>query len=230
MSTVTLNGVNSDSINGLLIQKLPPIVKPQQRVETEEIDGRDGDIITPLGFSAYDRELLIGLRWNYDLDAIIAYFNGSGEAIFSNEPDKVYNYQILEQVDYEALGRLKQATVTFHCQPFKHSSVETPVSLSGETTIVNGGNVYSRPTISITGSGTVGIYLDGNQMLELAMGDTEQTIVIDLEQQNAYSGSVLMNRSVTGDYSAFRMAVGSHTMEATGTVSDVTVTRYSRWI
>lgn len=230
MSTVTLNGVNSDTITGLLIQKLPPIIKPAQRVELEEIDGRSGDIITPLGYSAYDRDLLIGLRWNFDLDEIIGFFNSEGEAIFSNEPDKVYNYKILEQADYEALGRLKQAVITFHCQPFKHEAGETPVSLSGETTIVNQGNVYSRPTISITGQGSVSVYLDGNEMLTLAMGDSEQTIVIDLEEQNAYSGSVLMNRSVTGDYSAFRMAVGSHTMEVTGTVSDATVTRYSRWI
>ena len=230
MSNVILNGINSDDVPGLLIQKLPPIIKPAQRIEVEEIDGRAGDIITPLGYAAYDRDLLIGLRWNYDLDQIIAFFNGSGEAIFSNEPDKIYTYRIDEAVNYEALGRLKSANVVFHCQPFKHKAGKTAISISGETTVVNEGNVFSRPTISVTGSGTVGIYLNGRQMLALAMGDTEQTITIDLEEQNAYSGSVLMNRSVTGSYAAFTVPVGSNTMEVTGTVSDASISRYSRWI
>lgn len=230
MSSVTLNGTSSDSITGLLIQKLPPIIKPQQRVEVEEIDGRDGDIITPLGFSAYDRDLLIGLRWSYNIDDIIKFFTGSGTAVFSNEPTKLYNYQILDQIDYEALGRLKQATVTFHCQPFKYKVGESAVTFTTTTTITNEGNYYSRPTISVTGQGTVGISLDGNEMLSLEMGDSETTIVIDLEEQNAYTGSVLMNRSVTGDYSAFTLPVGTSTIEADGTVSDVSVTKYSRWI
>lgn len=230
MSYIILNGTNSDNVTGLLIQKLPPIIKPAQRIELEEIDGRAGDIITPLGYSAYDRELLIGLRWNYDIDEIIAFFDGAGQVIFSNEPDKIYDFRIYEQVDYEALGRLKSASVLFHCQPFKHEADEVPVSFTSTETIVNRGNVFSRPTLAITGQGTVGVYLNNNQMLELDMGGSEQTIEINLEEQNAYSGSVLMNRSVTGDYSAFQVPVGSNEFEVTGTVSDVTVTKYSRWI
>lgn len=230
MSNVILNGVSSDTINGLLIQRLPPIIKPAQRTEVEEIDGRSGDIVTPLGFSAYDRDLLIGLRRNFDIDEIISYFSGSGEAVFSNEPDKVYLYQILDHVDYEALGRLKQATVVFHCQPFKYESGETPVTFTSSETVTNKGNYYSRPYIEITGEGTVGIYLDSVEMLSLEMGDTETTFVIDLEEQNAYEGSYLANRKVTGDYSALTLPVGPSTLSVSGTVSGVTVTKYSRWI
>ena len=53
MNFITLNGIRSDSVKGLLISELPPVVKPQQRTEIEEIDGRDGDIVTKLGYSAY---------------------------------------------------------------------------------------------------------------------------------------------------------------------------------
>lgn len=230
MSNVILNGIDSETITGLLIQQLPPIIKPAMRTEVEEIDGRDGDIVTPLGYSAYDRDLLIGLRRNFDLDEIIAYFNGSGEAVFSNEPDKIYRYRIIEQIDYEALGRLKQATVVFHCQPFKLSASETGISFTSSETIVNSGNVYSRPTITVTGQGTVEIYMDGVQMLELDMGGSETTFVIDLEEMNAYEGTNLVNRSVTGDYSQMIFPVGSTTVSVSGTVSDVTITNYSRWI
>lgn len=231
MSYIILNGTNSDNVTGLLIQKLPPIIKPAQRVEIEEIDGRAGDIITPLGYSAYDRELLIGLRWNYDIDEIIAFFDGAGQVIFSNEPDKVYDFRIYEQVDYEALGRLKSANVIFHCQPFKHSATEGPETLTaGDNTVTNSGNIYSRPTITIEATGTVGIYLNGSEMLSIEFGETSQLITIDLEEMNAYSGTDLMNRSVTGDYSAFRLPVGSSTINLDGSVTSATIEKYSRWI
>ena len=128
MNTVTLNGINSSSIRGLLIQSLPPISKPLIRTEVEEIDGRDGDIITKLGYSAYDKEMSIGLYGNFDINEVIAFFDSEGIVTFSNEPDKYYYYQIIEQIDFERLIRFKTATVTFHVQPFKYSISETPVT------------------------------------------------------------------------------------------------------
>ena len=119
---IILNGNISTNISGLLIQSLPPISKPKIRTEVEEIDGRDGDIVTKLGYSAYDKEISIGLSYNYDIDEIINYFNSEGIVIFSNEPDKYYKYQILEQIDFERLIRFKTATVTLHMQPFKYSA------------------------------------------------------------------------------------------------------------
>lgn len=130
MNYVILNGRKSTTINGLLIQSLPPITKPQMRTQTEEIDGKDGDIVTELGYSAYDKQIKIGLYGDYNVDDVIAFFNGSGVVTFSNEADKFYNYQIIKQIDYERLIRFKTATVTFHVQPFKYSAVEKPLSFS----------------------------------------------------------------------------------------------------
>ena len=75
---VIINGVNSLTINGLAIKELPPISKPLMRATLETIDGRDGDITTYLGYSAYDKEMEIGLFGNYDINNIIAFFNQEG--------------------------------------------------------------------------------------------------------------------------------------------------------
>jgi len=138
-NTITLNGIKSSDIAGLLIQSLPPISKPLMRTEIEEIDGRDGDIVTNLGFSAYDKEIIIGLYGDFDINQVIAYFNSEGVVVFSNEPDKYYNYQIINQIDFDRLLRYRTATVTMHCQPFKYSTTETPVTLgSNPPTTVSG--------------------------------------------------------------------------------------------
>lgn len=130
---IILNGVNSNTITGLLISTLPPITKPKIRTQTEEIDGRDGDIVTKLGYSAYDKEIEIGLYGDFDIDNVIAYFNSEGTVTFSNEPDKFYNYQILDQIDYEKLIRFKTAKVKMHVQPFKYPLEETPVEITIQT-------------------------------------------------------------------------------------------------
>lgn len=129
---IILNGNNSNEITGLLIQSLPPISKPLMRTATEEIDGRDGDIVTTLGYSAYDKEISIGLYGSYDIDEVIKYFsdNSKGQVTFSNEPDKYYNYEIINQIDFERLIRFKTAIVTLHCQPFKYPTEETPVEIN----------------------------------------------------------------------------------------------------
>ena len=124
---VIINGVNSLTIQGLAIKTLPPITKPIQRNLREEIDGRDGDIVTTLGYGAYDKTIEIGLFGTFDIDEVIAYFNQKGTITFSNEADKVYNFQALEQVDYAELLKFRTANVVLHCQPFKYPLNETPL-------------------------------------------------------------------------------------------------------
>ena len=123
MNFIILNGKKSTEVAGLMIQALPPVVKPPMRVQLDEVDGRDGDIVTPLGFSGYDRTVKIGLRGVYDEDDIVEYFNSSGKVIFSNEPDKVYDYTIVESFSLDRLRKFREADVVFHVQPFKHNTV-----------------------------------------------------------------------------------------------------------
>ena len=155
---IILNGQKSTEITGLLIQSLPPITKPLLRTEIEEIDGKDGDTVTPLGYSAYDKPVKIGLYGNFDVDEVIAYFNGSGTVTFSNEPDKYYNYQIIQQIDYEKLIRFRTATVTFHVQPFKYSLAETARTLTVESVEGKGTSV----TLETTGSQITDFEIYGN--------------------------------------------------------------------
>lgn len=232
-----LNGISSQTIQGLLIQNLPPITKPKIRAEAEEIDGRDGDIITLLGYGAYDKEFSIGLYGEYNIDEIIAYFNSSGVVTFSNEPDKYYNYQILEQIDFEKLLRFKTATVTMHVQPFKYGVADNSKTFSiaeGTTsvTIRNVGNIYSKPKLTITGTGTINLYLNSVQAFAITLGETATTIAIDINAMNAYNPTTnaYMNRQVVGNYDNFRLVIGKNTITWTGSITQINIQNYSRWI
>ena len=352
---IELNGEKSTSVKGLIIQSLPPISKPKMRTSIETIDGRDGDVVTKLGYSAYDKEVSIGLHGDFDIDDAISFFDSEGEVVFGNEPDKYYRYQILDQIDFDRLVRFRTANVKMHVQPFKHDAVdrtfdivnqflhiqdstaskfgitvtssdgsirvsgmatsdvdmEVPIesmSLSGsytmtasasgsaagcalrlidgspsrsfggsymelknngdsnmtatadssaeydalwldikagtsvnftlsvtmasdsfnEISLTNRGNVVSRPTVTVYGSGNVELAI--NAVTVLSFSIEGGSITIDAEEMNAYHGNALMNRRVTGDYSDLRLNVGENVISWRGDVTGIRVEDFSRWL
>lgn len=352
---IELNGEKSTNVKGLIIQSLPPITKPKMRTSKEEIDGRDGDIITKLGYSAYDKEVSIGLHGDFDIDDAIAFFDSEGEVVFGNEPDKYYRYQILDQIDFDRLVRFRTAKVKMHVQPFKHDAVDrtfdivnqflhvcdstaskfgitvtssdgsirvsgratsdvdikVPIesmSLSGsytltasasgsaagcalrlidgspsrsfggsymelknngdstmtatadsnaeydalwldikagasvnftlgvtmasdsfnEIALTNRGNVASRPTVTVYGSGNVELAI--NAVTVLSFSIEGGIITIDAEEMNAYHGDTLMNRHVTGDYADLRLNVGENVISWRGDVTAIRLEDFSRWL
>ena len=231
---IVLNGVSSQSIDGLMISSLPPIRKPAMRYDSDEIDGRDGDIITELGYKAYDKTVEIGLSGDFDIDKVIDFFTSSGKVTFSSEPDKYYLYQVLAAIDFERLIRYRTAKVSLHVQPYKYSTIERPKAwtFSGKDQSVkvrNSGNTTSCPTVTIEGSGSIGIYLNGVRVLAISM-PSSGAIRIDVAEMNAYSGDGLANRFVSGDYGSMALAVGTNAISWVGNVTKLSIDNYSRWI
>ena len=211
---IVLNNRTSRLIKGLIISELPPISKPKVRTKIETVDGRDGDLVTVLGYSAYDKTVKIALTYDYDIDDIISFFSTSGVVTFSNEPEKYYKYAIYNQIDFERLLRFKTAEVTFHVQPFKYAESESERSYT-----------FTDPDPELV------IRDNGNIYLTIRLG-SNQTIIIDGETMNATSsdGDTLLNRLVTGNYDNIKLNVGSNKLSFTGSVSRISIANYSRWI
>lgn len=228
---IVLNNKNSLEITGLFISKLPPITKPAIRYNITEIDGRDGDLVSKLGYSAYDKELEISILSDCNLNEIISFFDSEGIVTFSDEPTKYYRYKILEQIDFEKLIKFRTATVTFHVQPFKYSAIDEKTEYTiineQEINITNNGNISSKPIITLYGSGTINLSLNGIQLFVIEL---DGSIVLNIEEMNAYKDNILANRSVIGNYDTFSLQPGKNTISWTGTITKLSFENYSRWI
>lgn len=198
MNYIILNGKKSNEIKGLLISELPPIVKPAVRTDIEEIDGRDGDIITKLGYSAYDREMTIGLFGNYDIDEVIEFFDSEGSVIFSNEATKLYKYCIIDEIDFERLAKFKTATVTFHCQPFKFSAVDNELD--------KGNNYLVMGNYKVSGNGMVAELKDGYLYVE-GRCDSPTEFMIPIKSCHCKNG---LYGATHSNYSVRAQAVGDN--------------------
>ena len=73
MNYIIWKNTDSRTLKGLIISELPPISKPAMRVQETIVDGVDGSIIEDLGYEAYDKEMLIGLSRDFDINEIIKY-------------------------------------------------------------------------------------------------------------------------------------------------------------
>lgn len=229
MNYVIWKDVNSRNIKGLIISELPPISKPKMRVQETTIDGVDGSIIEELGYESYDKKLIIGLSKDFDIDEVIKYFTGEGNVVFSNESDKYYKAKIIEQIDYERLLRFRTASITFRVQPYKYKFQETPqiITESGAT-VINQGLEVSKPKMIISGTGTIKLSLNDLSVFSYTFPEDENIVVIDSELQDAYLGSVLKNRNMTGDFPI--LSVGENTITWDGTITSIEVNANSRWL
>ena len=231
MNYIIWNNKDSRDIKGLLISELPPITKPSIRVKETVIDGVDGSFIEELGYESYDKTIAIGLKIGADIDEVMGFFAGNGEIVFSNEPERYYIARIIKSIDFARLLRFRVATVTFRVQPFKYDRVEVNRQATSERTsmiVENIGNHTAKPIITITGTGTIALYVNDTEICRYTFPDGENTVILDSEKQDAYWDGVLKNRNMVGNFPAF--SKGSNVLSWTGTVESIQITKYSRWL
>ena len=125
MDSFIFKGISSTDFNGIVVNSLPPISKPPKRVNKIQIDGRDGDITEFLGYDSYEKEIEITVLKETNIDELIKWLNGKGTLVLSNEPDKCYEAEIINQIDFSRLEKYEKNKIKFHCQPFKHLLNET---------------------------------------------------------------------------------------------------------
>ncbi len=232
MAKIVWKNVDSETITGLIITDIPPISKPKMKTTITKIDGRDGDIVEELGYESYTKSISIGLTRNYDIDEVMKYFTGEGDLIISDEPDKVYKSQIIEKIDYERLIRFKTAVVKFYTQPYKYLKDEKSISLeiNDETSLEvnNVGLEKSKPIITLEGTGTIEIALNGSNLFKYTFPENETKVVVDSLEEEAYLDNVLKNRNMLGTFPI--LEVGENTISWSGSLSKITIEPKSRWL
>ena len=232
MNWVKINGVPSETLVDLIVMELPAITRPAMRTEITEIDGKDGDIIDNLGYQSYDKTIKIGLHGSYDINAVAKFFSNGGEVVFSNESDKVYVADSIEQIDFERLVTFRTADVKFHVQPYKYllseSAVDLNITAETSLSVTNAGLEISKPVITLYGSGEVTISIGGVAIFEVNIDDSYLTVDSMLEECYKGTTSTLKNRKMTGEFPTLQP--GSNAITWTGTLTKIIVQPKSRWL
>ena len=151
------NGVDSRGM-GIIARNPAPMIRPEERVEHTVIPGLSGDLTELQGenvYNSYIQTVEISVRGADQVRRVFAWLRGSGYVTFSGAPHWRQPARVIGAVTLNKISRNMDhwaGSVQFYCQPLKERLYELAQELTTPGTIVNHGDVESRPLILATPS------------------------------------------------------------------------------
>lgn len=213
---VIFKGTNFRSV-GIIVDYLPKIAKAKKKINTYQVEGRNGFLSIDTGaYEPFSLTLECHCSDTADLNVIKDLLDGYGTLSFDNETE--YTAIINSQIPFEQVQMFKRFQVTFLVNPIREDIATTTLNLLGISTFEIESYTIVYPTISITCSGDVSISINNHTFY---LNDTNDTYTLDCKNKvivdsNGNNASSLMQY----DFPSF--VVGQNTIGTTGTITTLT--------
>jgi len=208
---------------GITLTAPAQIVRGEERVSHVTIPGRPGELTMTEGddiYQSYIQTVTIQGRGAYRMREILNWLKGSDYVTFGAEPDRKQKARIIGAV---SMNRHSKNTdywtgeVQFYCEPLKEllMPAATEITSSGST-VVNAGDVKSRPKITATASSTSMTITKGGKTLTITGLTSSNQYIIDCEAgmvTNA-AGTENLTANSTGEFPTLDQ--GSNTITGSG--------------
>lgn len=236
MSNIKFNGESFES-RGIIVEKIPPVIKGKQRYRTYTIPGRDG--VLWVDEETYEPfTLSLECHFNDDVvnkDTINKIFNNPGRLTIDGV--RYYDAIINNLIEYEKVQYFRKFIISFLCNPISHSIAETTFTynLSGDPsqTISYSGNAKTWPIIEINGTGQIIVSFSYSNSASIgftlnANGNGEYKIDCDAKEitQNNINKSADMN----GEFPYIFGDGVSIYVSGTGTITSLKVKYHNAWL
>lgn len=223
----TFKGITSESM-GIVVNSIQTYVKPQKKADVIQVEGRDGAEVVEYGYAPYILKAKVTLMDLSLIDDVVAWLNGSGVLIIDEDNLKYRNVRVLSEIGYEFFSHLKSATIEFYVSdPYRYEVLEVARTISTfPNSITNAGNTVAKPILTIVGSGSITVTLNG-----VTIGYTfpaGESVKIDCKNMDASYNGALRNQYMTGNFPS--LSVGANSISVTGSVTSVSMSEYSRWL
>jgi len=208
---------------GITLPAPPQIIRGEERVSHVTIPGRAGELTLTEGdniYQSYIQTVTIQGRGAYRMREILNWLKGDGYVTFGGEPDRRQKARVIGAV---SMNRHSKNTdwwtgeVQFYCEPLKEllNPTTTEITSSGST-VVNAGDVKSRPKITATASGTSMTITKGGKTLTITGLTSSSQYIIDCEAgmvTNA-AGTENLTANSTGEFPV--LDAGSNAITGSG--------------
>jgi phage-related protein len=213
------------------------IAKASQRINTINIDGRDGSIYNELGYSNIDIPIKGQILDNSKLDDILAWLNGEGALEYE---DRITTARFYGDIRPQRNATIKIANFRFIRDPFWYKKDDDFVSILDEydelLPITNEGSIASRPIIRIekgeddsidaTIGGVRFYYYFGDEEYE----EGDEYVEIDCETMEATYEGLNRNRQLAIGYDYPLLPVGESEVVIHSGDATVLIKRKDRWL
>lgn len=211
----------------IMVNKLPNFERPPANIEKIVIPGRDGFLTQDDGtYQGIVKTCECSLD-NGNIDDICSWLTGSGEVIFSNEPDKKYKAVIINKIPFsKIIPTFHSFIIQFECMPHKYSIDNNVITLTTPpATVTNTGTATSKPIIKIYGTGIINLAING---IAITITNVIDYVTIDSVLMDAYKDTQLFNNNMYGNFP--QLNVGANVMNWSGTVTKIEIIPNWRYI
>jgi len=217
---------------GILVNELPPIVKVNRDINKVFIPGRNGFLTEDYAtYGSVIKSCECTLLDIALVDRVLAWLDGSGEVIFSNQLDRKYQGSIMNQIPFSRImHQWYKFIVIFDCQPFAKMLDNHMITFMSQETMSGSGTIYGRgthesdPVIKVYGDGE--IYLLVNENL-IHLTNVSEYVTIDSDIMDCFKDNVLKNSDMSGDFP--KLTVDKNTISWIGSVSKIEISPNWRW-
>ena len=188
-----------DSTDKLIIKEMPPVQSAKRKIESIEVNGRNGKLHIDNGtYESLSKSIICVLSDFSNLDELKAKIQGIGTLELSTEPNRVFKAMVKNQIDFSKyFGVLKEFPIQFEVDPISYSKTETTLTITANGTFEALGNVEVSPTLEIKGSGDGSITLNNVTINLTDMSTTP--IIIDCNLMEAVQGLTNANSKINCD-------------------------------
>lgn len=215
---------------GLRLQGMPPIIRPEERVNHVIIPGRSGELTITEGddiYNSYIQTVTVIADQESGVREAEGWLRGDSYVSFSSQPQLRQKARVINAVEFHKQSKnsdLWVADVQFYCDPLKEQVSESSVTISSSgQNINNPGSVTARPRITLHGSGNGTVRIRSNS-LSLEGFSNGWRIDSSLQWVTNSSGRPQMG-VYTGDFPV--LPPGNSVVQFTGGITSLTVE--GRW-
>lgn len=238
MSNFIFKGISSSLFGILESAPMPPA---NDEIVTEvETAGHISNAYYLTGRYA-NRELpaVLGIKDKSKLRTLYSWLTGTGQLIFSSEPDKYYKVIRIEKTPERMSVRFGKVEVRFTVEPFAYAISPTELDLTSASSymkVPNAGTMFSAPEIRFVPTAEQ-VKVDVNGAEFIVSGLLEQaangfTVVIDCDLEVVYyiSGDQKIDITYKSKNNFPLLHTGDNYIKHNGAVSSMTVTVNERWL
>ena len=178
---------------GIKVYKSNILSAPSRKLESIDVEGRNGTLTLDYGYDDFILELECALvNENEDVENMAQLARRAKKYLLSGSNCKL---QTNEDMDFYLLGTYSSSVdieeaienfgifqAQFRCKPFRFSARSNIIEITEQNTIINNTEYECGPVISILGTGDITVKIN-NQ--ELVLKDLEGNIVVNCDEMNA---------------------------------------------
>lgn len=207
---------------GIIVEKIPDIIKGQKNIKTYDIEGKNGLLVVDKGtYSSFVCTLDCHFDTEkYTINSIKEFLDGYGTLSFDGVTE--YTAFVKNQIDFEKVAMFRKFPVQFQVNPISRdinattlTITETPTSV----TINSTANMY--PTITLIGNGDLTITFN-NKTFYLYDLDPNLTYTLDCDAKVIVNSNGV-NCSNQMKYDFPYLQKGLNTISYTGTITQFKV-------